>query len=532
MPSEDVESLRRRIKALILFRAIFTTLLIGSSYFLSGLQGFTSVFLLSRLIISIYILTIIYSLLLSRIKNLVIFGYIQLILDVMLAGVLIAITGGIESWFSFSLILVVISSSIVLDKKAGYFIATLSSFLYLAIAINQFYNFVPSLGYSSGEEKNYLYKVYVHIISFYLTAYLSGYLSSRLEKTVRKLEEKDFDLRDLEFFNKEVIDNMHSGLITTDISGKVLLFNRAAEKITGVKREVIIGQKIDSFLPFFPFPFPEGRKEDTIIVEGVQKIIGLGVSTLKGVDERIKGYIIIFQDLTDKKRLEAEMKRKEKWAAIGELSSNIAHEIRNPLASLKSSIEMLREDLIPKDYKDKLMRIALNEMDRLNRIISDFLTYSRPTNPEMKKVDIHEILNETVELLKNVEQNMNNVTIEKIYSGSLQVNIDPQKMKQVFWNLGLNALEAMPSGGKLIISTEHSNGFVHIHFKDSGVGIEEMNIEKIFYPFFTTKEQGTGLGLAIAYRIIEEHRGSIKVESSTDIGTNFEIIIPDTYEKV
>lgn len=532
MTLEDVESLRKRIKALIFFRAIFISLLLGSSFFLSGLHGFTSVFILSRLIISVYILTIIYSVLLFRIRNLVVFAYIQLILDVIFTMALIVITGGIESWFSFSLILVVISSSIVLNKWAGYFIASLSSLLYISLAINEVYNFLPSLTFDTGEEKNYLYKVFVHIISFYLTAYLSGYLSSRLEKTVKKLEEKDFDFRDLEFFNKEVIDNMHSGLITTDIWGKVLIFNRAAEKITAVKKEAIIGQKIDSILPFFVFPFSEGRKEHSITIEGTQKIIGLGISTLRTIDDKIKGYIIIFQDLTEKKQLEAEMKQKEKWAAIGELSSSIAHEIRNPLASLKSSIEILREDLVPKDHKERLMEIALKEMERLNRIISDFLAYSRPSKLEMKSIDIHEILDETVEFLKNVEHNKdNNIKIEKLYSGMLQVNVDPEKIKQVFWNLGLNALDAMPTGGKLVISTEHSNGFIHIHFKDSGIGIQEKDIEKIFYPFFTTKEHGTGLGLAIAYRIIDEHKGKIKVKSSVGLGTDFEIILTDVDEK-
>lgn len=531
MTLEDVESLRKRINALIFFRAIFISLLLGSSFFLSGLHGFTSVFILSRLIISVYILTIIYSVLLFRIRNLAVFAYIQLILDVIFTMALIVITGGIASWFSFALILVVISSSIVLNKRAGYFIATLSSLLYMTVAINEVYNFLPSLTFNTEEEKNYLYKVFVHIISFYLTAYLSGYLSSRLEKTAKKLEEKDFDFRDLEFFNKEVIDNMHSGLITTDIRGKVLIFNRAAEKITAVKKEAIIGQKIDSILPFFVFPFSEGRKEYSIMIEGTQKIIGLGISTLKTIDDKIKGYIIIFQDLTEKKQLEAEMKQKEKWAAIGELSSSIAHEIRNPLASLKSSIEILREDLVPKDHKERLMEIALKEMERLNRIISDFLIYSRPSKLEMKRIDIHEILDETIEFLKNMEPNKDNIKIVKHYSRALQVNVDPEKMKQVFWNLGLNALDAMPMEGKLVISTEHSNGFIHIHFKDSGMGIQEKDIEKIFYPFFTTKEHGTGLGLAIAYRIIDEHKGKIKVESSVGLGTDFEIILTDVDEK-
>ncbi len=316
--------------------------------------------------------------------------------------ILIYITGGIESWFSFTLMLTVIASSIVLNKKAGFIIATVSSIFYGTLINLQLYGFLKVGGEGVMAEKDYLYKIFVHVIFFYLTAYLSGYLSSRLEKTVQKLEEKDLDLRDLEFFNREVIESMPSGLLTTDMSGKVLLFNRAAERIFGVKRDFIIGQRIDSVLSFFPFPFIEGRREEMITIDGSQKKIGLTISPMTGAAENTKGFIVVFQDLTQIKRLELEIKQKEKWAAIGELSSNIAHEIRNPLASLKGSIEMLKEDSVPKNYKEKLMEIALNEMDRLNSVITDFLTYSRPSPPELRKFDLHRLLDEISELLKNV----------------------------------------------------------------------------------------------------------------------------------
>jgi two-component system sensor histidine kinase PilS (NtrC family) len=527
--SEDAATLKIKIKALIVFRVVFVTLLLGSSFLFVGYEKFSYVHVLSYLIIPLYTVTIIYSLLFGKIKNLIAFAYTQLLLDVIFEIILIYITGGIESWFSFTLILTVISSSIVLNKSAGYIIATCSSVLYGSIVTLPFYRSPPITSEGLTDEKDYLYKLFVHIISFYLTAYLSGYLSSRLEKTTQKLEKKDLDLRDLEFFSREVVESLPSGLFTTNISGNVLIFNRAAERITGIRKGSIIGQRIDSVLPFFKFPFSEGRKEDIIIVEGVQKIIGLGISTLRGIDESTKGFIVIFQDLTQLKRLETEMKQKEKWAAIGELSSNIAHEIRNPLASLKGSIEMLKEDSVSKNYKKRLMEIALNEMERLDRIITDFLTYSRPTPPEFKRFELHSMLDETIELLKNVEQN--NISINKKYTGRLEVDADPQKMRQVFWNLGINSIEAMPEGGELIISTRNMDRYVEIIFKDFGAGIDGKNIEKIFYPFFTTKENGTGLGLAIAYRIIEEHNGRINVNSSPGVGTTFEIILPKTDEK-
>jgi two-component system sensor histidine kinase PilS (NtrC family) len=526
--SEDAVALRIKIKALIVFRVVFISLLLGSSFLFKEYERFTYVLELSYLIIPLYIVTIIYSLLLGKIKNLVVFAYIQLILDVIFEIILIYITGGVESWFSFTLLLTVISSSIVLNKRAGYVIATCSSIFYGLLVDLQFHRYLPLTSGGIMEEQDYFYKLFVHIISFYLMAYLSGYLSSRLEKTAQKLEEKDIDLRDLEVFNREVVESLPSGIFTTDISGNILIFNRAAEKITGIKKDYVIGKRIDIAMPFFKFPFSEGRKEDVITIDGVKKIIGLGISALRGIDENIKGFIGIFQDLTQLKRLETEMKQKEKWAAIGELSSNIAHEIRNPLASLKGSIEMLKEDSVTKNYKERLMDIALSEMERLDRIITDFLTYSRPTPPEFKRFDLHGLLDETIELLKNVEQNEGYISIKKNYSGTVEVDADPQKMRQVFWNLGVNAVEAMPQGGELVVSTREIYNGVEITFKDFGTGIKEKDIEKIFYPFFTTKEHGTGLGLAIAYRIIEEHKGKINVDSSPGIGTVFEVMLPKT----
>jgi two-component system sensor histidine kinase PilS (NtrC family) len=525
--SENGAALKKKIQALIVIRVIFVTLLLGSS-FLFRQKAITYIHELSYLIIALYIATIIYALLLVRIRNLIAFAYTQLMLDVVFATVLIYITGGIDSLFSFTLILTVISSSIVLNKKAGYVTATLSSILYGLLINFQFHGLLPLTAGDGDivEERNYFYNIFVHIISLYLTAYLSGYLSSRLEKTEQKLEEKDIDLRDLEFFNRAVVEGLPSGLFTTDTSGTVLIFNRAAESITNTQKSAVIGKRIDSVLPYFSFPLSEGRRERLITVNGEQKIVGVGITTLYGIDEQPRGFIGIFQDLTQIKRLEAEIKQQEKMAAIGELSSNIAHEIRNPLASLKSSVEMLKEDKMQKDYKIKLMDIALTEMERLDRIIKDFLTYSRPAQPEFKKFDIHGLLDDIIELLKNIEQNKGHVNIKKAYHGIIEVSADPQKMRQVFWNLGLNAIESMPGGGDVTISTENMEDHMGITFKDSGSGIHEDDIEKIFFPFFTTKEHGTGLGLAIAYRIIEEHNGKIQVESNPDGGTTINILLP------
>ena len=518
--------LTSRIKALITFRALFITTLLGSAFlFKIEYLGSPQPKLISFFIITLYSLTIIYSLLINRLKNLFLFGYVQLLLDVLAEICLIYITGGIESLFSFTLILTVLSSSIVLNKRAGYIIASLSSILYGILLDLQFYQKLPVEYEGVMTEKQFLFNIFMHIIAFYITAYLSGSLSHSLEKTVRKLEEKDSDLKDLELFNTKVIESLPSGLFTTDTNGHVLIFNHAAEVITGIKRETVTGNTINTALPFLSLPLEEGRYEKILpaTTDG-EKIIGVTISLLKDIKGNETGFIGTFQDLTQIKKLEAEMQYREKWAAIGELSANIAHEIRNPLASLKGSIELLKEDKLPGKHKERLMDIALSEMDRLNKTISDFLTYSRPKPLEIQLTDLHAILDSTLDLLKNTEHT-EGISIRRDYEGELFIHADPEKLSQVFWNLGINAFEAMGSEGELTVSTRINHKQAIISFSDTGPGISKSDIDKIFYPFFTTKEKGTGLGLSTAYRIIEEHDGRLIVKSRSGIKTTFEIIL-------
>ena len=519
-------ALTGRLKALIGFRALFVSLLLGSA-FLLRIEFFPNPRAMSYLIISLYLLTIVYALLIQKIRRLQLFAYTQFILDVVAEIALIYITGGIESWFPFTLILTVISSSIVLNRRAGYVMASMGSILYGTLLDLQFYGVLPLDYQGVMQEKQFLYNIFIHTVSLFITAYLTGYLTTRLEKTEKRLEQKDTHLKDLEFFNMKVIESLPSGLFTTDREGNVLIFNRAAEKITGVSQEEIVGQKITRALPSLAFPFMAGRKEETLqLTDQRKKIIGINVTALKDIAENETGYIGIFQDLTQLKELEAEMKNREKWAAIGELSANIAHEIRNPLASLRGSIEMLKEGKIPERHRDKLMEIAISEMQRLNNIVTDFLTYSRPRQLEIQKADIHGLLRDTLSLLENTGQN---ITVRQAFDGTMIVPVDPEAIRQVFWNLGTNAVDAMDRGGMLTVSTQEFPGRISIVFSDTGPGISQEDLVRIFYPFYTTKEGGTGLGLSIAYRIVEEHKGRLTAQSTPGIGTRFEIILSKTY---
>lgn len=521
--------LTKKLKALITIRVIFVTLLLGSFFIFQigfGYRSFLHLRGTLSLIIALYSLTIIYSIWLGTVKKHTVFAYVQLFIDALATNILIYLTGGIESRFSFIMPLAVMSASTVMDRKAGYIIATFNSILYGIIIGFQYYKLLPIEYDMMLTEKDFLYNVFAHIAAFYLVAFLSGYLSSRLEKTAKTLEQTDSDFKELALFNKELIENIPSGVFTTDINDHILIFNMAAENITGISRATALNKKTNEIFKFIGQGSDIERAEGIIRHNNENKIISLTISSLKDIAGERAGYIGIFQDITQLKNMEAEIKQKEKLAAIGELAANIAHEIRNPLASVKGSVEMLRENRVTEDQKKRLTEIALKEMERLNKIITDFLAYSRPVPPKFKEFNLNLVLDDTLELLKNTAPVKNDIIIKKSFDAAVFVNADRQKLQQVFWNLGMNAIEAMSSGGELMVSTKKDGLFIAVTFQDTGIGIPQENIGRIFYPFFTTKDEGTGLGLAIAYRIIEEHKGKINILSNPEGGTIFRILIP------
>ena len=516
-----------KTKALIAFRAFFVTVLLGSFAFFSiGNGAFPYPKAVFNLIEVLYGLTIIYALLLQRAKPKP-FAYVQVVLDVFAALALIYFTGGIESWFSFLLILIVIASGTVIDKRAAFVTASLSSILYGAMLDLQYWRMIPVPYGLVLYEKDFLYNIFSNIVALYVCAYLTGQLSSSLERTSLTLEKRLTDFRKLSVFNKEVAENMPSGLMTTDAEGRILSLNRAGEAITGLDRAVEEDIRIQSIFPFIkdlnkPFERAEGE------MSGGKKTIGLTISAMKTAQGEPTGYICIFSDLTEIKKMQQEMQLRQKWAAIGELSANIAHEIRNPLASLRGAVEMLHRGGTSSEQQESLMLMVLSEADRLNRIITDFLMYSRPAKNEPEPVELDVLLKSTLEILgKSAPAG---VVIRPDIEKTLRVTADPGRLQQVFYNLVLNAFEAMSANGAgcgvLTVSGKKENGIVKIKFADTGQGIDPKDTEKVFFPFFTTKDTGTGLGLSIALRIMEDHGGNIRFRSEPDRGTEFTVTLP------
>jgi two-component system sensor histidine kinase PilS (NtrC family) len=527
-----LEDALRRLKVLIYSRAIVVTFLFGSFYFfrVGDLEIFTPEFFL-YFISTLYFLSIVYFFVLRKISSLssfTSFVYIQIVIDVIAEITFVYLTGGIGSWFTFTFLLSIISSSIVLNRRASYATASLCSVLYGLLIEFQFYYQVPFASGSLYSEKFYLYNVFTHILAFYSVAFLSGYLSERWQIAIQTLEQKDTYIDHLKALSKDIIESMPSGIFTTTLDGKIATFNTSAKIITGKSFEDIVGKSPQEVFPFLenriaPFERVEGRTQNN----GRTIYVGIRISPLKNSQGIPIGMIGIFQDVTKIKAMEKEIQDKEKWAFIGELSALIAHELRNPLASLKASVEMLLEKNVPQEYADQLMKIAITEMDRLNGIITDFLIYAKPQHPVKDTVDIHKSLSELIVLLRNSLSDKSYSKIIRDFSDTLFITADANQLQQVFWNLGANAVEAISDKGVVTISTARKGNTVEIDFNDTGSGINENDMGKIFYPFFTTKEKGTGLGLAIAQRIVEEHGGKIKVESLGEgAGSTFRVILP------
>ena len=540
-----------KIKSLMVLRVVVISVFLGTIIIFKIKSGqIPFIVPVTILIATTYLLTIIYSVLLKLINNLRFLCYLQLIGDILVETGVIYISGGIESPFAFLFILSIIASSIILYRRGGYIIASLSSILYGTLVNLEFYNILHPLTFDSSSVnispigETVIYTLFLNISAFFLVAFLSGYLSEKLKRTGEELEEKSEDLIQLKTFHESVVTNMGSGLMTADLNGRIVSFNLAAEVITGYKFYDVRGRY---YSEFFNIPLLKGdfnsltdnpvRMEDIFIrKDGINIHIGMNISPLKDDKNNVRGIICVFQDLTTIKEMKEKVIKNEKLAAIGRISAGIAHEIRNPLASISGSIQVLKDELSLHDPNIKLMDIILRETERLNSIITQFLIYASPYKKNLQTCNIKELITETITLLKNSKEYPSNLNIDTSFKNNgITINADSKQIKQVIWNLCLNSIQAMNKGGRMTISVNPpypplvkggEGGLVDIIIKDTGAGISETDLQKIFDPFFTTKEEGTGLGLSTVQKIIEGHNGSINIESKEGYGTTVKITLP------
>ena len=491
---------------------------------------------LFRIILASYLVSLAHYLFLRYSRKYVFQAYVQTFCDQIMICSIIYVTGGIDSYFSFLYLLSIIMSSILVYRKGALIAATTSSVL----TVGQY--FLVSQGWLSSTSSTQLdFKtirliIGTNVFAFYAVAYLSSHLSESLRKTGTELEDKRGKLANLQAFNENIINSMRGGLFTTNLDGFITLFNKSASEITGHKPERIIGTHVNKVFGFLqeegqlippdrlPLRFEKGIKN----VTGEEIYLGLTVSHLLVEPNRHVGYVYTFQDLTEIKKLEEQIRQKDRMAAIGRMAAGIAHEIRNPLTAISGSFHLLKTGLALNDDQTRLIENISLETKRLYKTTTDFLAYAKPIKFSPRWVDLKQLTEDTVELLRNSPEVTERHRVEYSFDAgsSLSCQADPDLIKQVFWNLCNNAIKAMPDGGLLSIFLENGSQGVSISFCDTGNGLTNEEQEKIFEPFQSTFNGGTGLGLSIVSHIVEAHHGLIKVTSSKGKGTTFQIVLP------
>jgi two-component system sensor histidine kinase PilS (NtrC family) len=548
-----MDELKVRLHWMMGLRVVVVSLLLGVSIFFQSNRD-ELVDFYSALIIFTYAITIAYVLAFRRLTTLTAlsrFALLQFGVDLLLETLLVGRTGGIDSQFSVLYVITVALASFILSRRGGVLTAAVSVILFGLLTNMQLYGLMDSTGWLPRSRLSVwetFHTFSLQSLALIVVGLLSGTLAEQLRRADESLVEKDRGLSRLQAFHQNVVQSISSGVFTTDATGRITSFNRAAQEITGHPPEAVLSrlwwevfawEQGDLFgtepaTLTEPYRFEaEGKR-----VDGSRLVLGMTLTPLTEQGAQT-GLVGVFRDLTQIRDLEEEMRRREWLATLGEISAGMAHEIRNPLAALGGAMQMLRRDLPKDETSSRLMDIAIRETDRLDGIIHSFLQYARPPALNLKECDLNTVLKEALDLIRHSVRSRQNLEIvTHLANGALTAQVDPDQMKQVFWNLATNAFQAMPAGGRLTIATGvrkvmtsgKPGEVIEIAFEDTGEGVRKDVRDKIFLPFVTTKHDGSGLGLPTVHRIVDLHGGWVRVASETGKGARFVVCLPRTPE--
>lgn len=549
----EPQVLRRRLLWLMGVRLICSTLLMGGTvlFQLRNLQSETHptrnfVF---WLVGATYFLTLLYSLFFPQIKRLRRFAYLQLSADCIVVSLLVMSTGCHDSIFLFMYLLIIIGAAFLLYRSGAFLFAGISLVMLAIVLFGTMFEAVRQMPFVRLEfvlkGPELLYILVVHTPAFFLIAFLTSHLAEQVRHTGEILEQQQIDFDNLEALQKDIIDSLTSGLIATNMEGRVEFFNAFATNLIGIEEEHLRHRSLAEIFPelqVFVSPEPDARlaplekqkqAELTYCMpegsaeEGGKRVLGCSVAPLHNRSNEQIGVLLLLQDLTPLKQIEAIAREREKLASVGGMAAGLAHEIRNPLSSLSGAVQLLRSELSLSGDDQLLMDIVVKETNRLNGLLSDFLLFARPKTIQKHRCDLNTLVQEAVYLFKQ-DKRYEHVEVSVDIPAPCLAQLDAEIFHQALWNLITNAAQAMLSqenGLIKIAATKGKNG-TSVSITDNGPGIDEAIGGQIFEPFFSTKEGGTGLGLAVVRRIISEHGGHIEWDRSFVGGTRFFLYFP------
>ncbi|PWB72961.1 hypothetical protein C3F09_05900 [candidate division GN15 bacterium] len=471
----------------------------------------------------------------------------QFLAEIVLEGGIIYATGNINSPFSALFLLTIVSAALVYRLVGTLLTASLVSLVYtfiiwagFAVANNSALT-LQTLQTIFMTQDLVFYSIFVHILIFFLVAFISGYLAERLSAQARTLADTSMALRQARLETDDILRHLNSGLLTIDSGGHIIYFNRAAERILGYREHEVRGLSCEQVfagrMPEFAECLMDGARhgieaprKEIVIATADGGTIPLGVSISKLIDEEngLRGVIAIFTDLTDAKAMEEKMRSADRLAAVGELSASIAHEIRNPLAAISGSVELLSRDRSLSGENARLLELIMKESARLNRILTDFLAYARIGRPTYSKIELCHLVNDVIEIVRHHQSYHDSISIRLETDAAIVYAVgDEDLIKQVLVNLAINAceaLEARPGSVCFKIADDPASGQIELQVCDTGPGIPERMRARVFQPFFSTKKHGTGLGLAIVHRICNALKLNLSLDTQVGKGTCFQIV--------
>jgi two-component system sensor histidine kinase PilS (NtrC family) len=528
--------LGRRVARLLMLRTIVVSVVLGLSLWLLALgdsTGGAEVWLQFAIIVTTYLSSIVFGVVLRRGGSPRLVARPMLASDLAVTSLLVYLTGGAQSPYTFLYALSVVAAGAIAYRR-GALVVTGASLLLATTTATLAWLHAIDLPMAETVRPwevgrlDLVRSLAVQAAALVGVGALSVIFGDQLQRGAETLATTRRAAAELLTLHQDIVRSLSSGLITTAPDGKVVTANVAAADILRRRGEDLAGKHIDELLPRLT-ELAGGRGElrraDLVVpAPGHELVLGATLSPLRDAHDRVIGSVVNFQDLTELRRLELNIRRAERLATVGQLAAGIAHEIRNPLAAISGSVELLRAAPTASDDDRALMAIVHREIQRLNAMIGDLLDYANPKPSQLIELDAALLVDEVVRVARG-DAAFANVELVATLARPLRCRADPAKLRQVVWNLLGNAAE---SGGKRVAVDARSGdeGAVTIAVADDGAGISAEQLPRIFDPFFTTKQTGTGLGLATSHAVIAEHGGRIDVASAPGRGTTMTVILP------